>query len=344
MNRSIVYRLAIIGTFLVLSGCSVQTATPQPEKYPPDDEVIANALNSTYKWANQPINLNNGFFQKTGDRPLLCKVLGVPQPVGDLDIGGGTARGTALGLVANTGGTGNFLFVVANYTTDGKKYTGTNSVGFGDRNRIKSIAIENGDIVVDYLVRKHGEGAAAKPTVPVTSVLAIRNDTLMAKRSIGYLADAGGNQGTLDDLQKDGRIIVKEHSFPAELENCGKVRFLSTDYRPFHAFDFFLTDEKGNIIYSFPGKYRSGWQHSAIRAVSLADVNRDGLTDVIIITEYVPVPGSKEVGPDPYASIYFQKRTGFVDDLDFDRQLNETRQNTDIRTVLEFAKGKTPQL
>lgn len=344
MNRLLVRGLAVAAALFVLAGCSVRTAAPEPGQYPPDDVVITNALNHTYKWANYRIELTNGFFQKSGDRPLWCKTLAAPQPVGDLDIGGGTARGAVLGLVANTGGTGNFLFVVAAYTTDGKKYTATNSVGFGDRTRIKDIRIENGEIVVDYLVRKYGESPAARPTVPATSVLAIRNDTLAAKRTIGYLADAGGSQGTLDDLRKDGRVIVKEHSFPVELEDCGKARFLTVDYLPFHAYDFYLADGQDNIICSFPGKYRSGWQPSAVRGVALADVNRDGLTDVIIITEYEPVKGSKETGPDLYASVYFRKKNGFVADLDFDRNLNAARRNTDHNAVLGFAQENPPQL
>ncbi len=343
MKRLVICSLAVLGALLVLSGCSVRTAAPDG-KYPPDGEIIAKALNHTYKWASYTIELKNGAYQKTGDRPLWCKVLDLPPPVGDLDIDGGAARGTALGLVANTGGTGHFLFVVASYTVDGKHYAATNSIGFGDRNRVRSIKIENGAIVVDYLVRKDGEDAAAQPTLPVTAVLAIRNNTLTAKKTIGYLAAAGSNKGTLGDLQRDGRIIVTEHSRPVRLENCGQVQFLAVDYRSFHAFDFYLADEKGNLIYSFPGKYRSGWQPSGIRAVGFADANRDGLTDVIIITDYEPVKGSKDVGPDPHASIHFQTKTGFVDDLDLDCQLNDARQNTAIDTVLDFAKANSPQL
>ncbi len=344
MKRLLAYSLIILSAALA-AACGPKAPPPQPAQLPTDDEIIAHALNHTYNWMDIPIKLTNGVYEKSGERAPICKVLDVPRPVGALDTGGGgTARGTALALAVNTGGSGTFVFVVANYTTDGRQYTGTNSVDFGDRNTIHNIKIVNGDIVVDYLVRKYRESMATKPTVPATRVLAIKNSTLAVKRHIGYLATAGTGQGTMADLRKGGLEVIKEHSFPAEFANCGKVQFTAMDYKSFRSASFYLIGKDGDILYTFPERTRIGWEFARIRAVAAADVNGDGLADVIIINEYNPVAGAQETGPVPYASVHFQKDNGFVDDWLFADQLNDARQNADIQSVLEYAKGRAPQL
>ena len=343
MKRLLACSLIILAAALA-AACGPKTAVPQPARFPPDDEIIASALNYTYTWMDIPIKLQNGVYEKSSERAPICKVLDVPRPVGALGTGDGPARGTALALAVNTGGTGNFIFVVANYTRDGRQYTGTNAVDFGDRNAIHNIKIVNGDIVVDYLVRKYREGMAARPTIPVTRVLAVKNTTLTVKRHIGYLATAGTGQGTLADLRKGGLEIIKEHTRLAEFANCGKVQFTAMGYKSFKSANFYLIGKDGGILYTFPARTRSGWEFAKVRAVAFADVNGDGLADVIIINEYSPAAGSGETGPAPCAAVHFQKDNGFVADWAFDDQLNDARRNADVKTVLEYAKGRTTQI
>ncbi len=342
MKRLPAYILLILAA-LVLAACGPKKAPPQPASFPPDDEIIAQALNNTYKWQDTAIKLTDGIYEKTDER-LWCKVVDVPHPVGALDIGGGViARGTALGLAVNAGGSGTFLSVVASYTVDGKRYVATDGIGFGDRNLIHNIKIVNGDIVVDYLVRRYGEPMAVRPTVPLTRVLAIRNATLTEKRYIGYLATAGTGQGTLADLRKGGLEVIKGQSFPVEFANSGKVQFVAMGYKSVRSAGFFLVGKDGSIVYTFPETHRPDWTFGKIRAIAFADVDRDGLGDVIIINDYSPVAGPQDKGQ-PYAAVHFQKGDSFVVDREFEDRLNDAGSNADIGAVLEYAATKPPKL
>lgn len=334
----------IILAVMLLAGCLPKKAPPRPAQFPPDDEIIAQALNNTYKWLDTAIKLTDGVYETAGQPPFRCKVVDVPHPVGALDIGGGAiARGTALGLAVNAGGSGTFLTVVASYTVDGKRYVATDGVGFGDRNIIHNIKIVNGDIVVDYLVRKYGEPMAVRPTVPVTRVLAIRNATLTEKRYIGYLATAGTGRGTLADLRKGGLEVIKDQSFPVEFANSGKVQFVAMRYKSIRSAGFFLVGKNGNIVYTFPETHRPDWTFGKIRAIAFVDVDRDGLGDVIIINDYSPVAGPQDKGQ-PYATVHFQKGDSFVVDMEFEARLNDAGSNADIGAVLEYAGTHPPKI
>lgn len=177
--------------------------------------------------------------------------------------------------------------------------------------------------------------------VAITLVLALVTCSI---QPVGYAA--GETQETLVDLQAKGLRVIEDQSFSVELESWGKVRFVSGKMgNPIAKAYFYLIDEMGIVIYSFP--YFSGNSRNycwKVRAVSFTDVNHDGLTDVVIIAEYATGIGPRGAIPYPVAGIYFQKEKKFINDERLDEQINDAYQNKTIDMVLEYVERIAPKV
>lgn len=170
---------------------------------------------------------------------------------------------------------------------------------------------------------------------------------LISLLSVSSASAASSISGeTLDSLQSKGLMIIESQSFPVELENWGKVRFVSGIMGdPKLKAYFFLISDKGEVLYTFPDFFGNRWNNCrGIVAVSFTDVNHDGLTDVVVIAQYATGVGPTGNRPYPIASVYFQKGKEFVNDPKLDEQLNNFDKRWNIDMVLEFMDGKTPQL
>lgn len=150
----------------------------------------------------------------------------------------------------------------------------------------------------------------------------------------------------IEEMQKKGLEIIENQSFWVELEKWGKVKFISSQFPDGGTFKlkFFLVDNQGNILYSFPEFYGSQfWFFYELRAISFKDVNNDGLKDIIVIADYTSGAGEEGAIPFPVASIYFQKGKGFITLPKLDQQINDAKKNDSIKSVVEFANGKAPK-
>jgi hypothetical protein len=79
---------------------------------------------------------------------------------------------------------------------------------------------------------------------------------------------------------------IKEHSFAIDLNSWGIVNFVSgesnTGDKVYPA--FYLTNEHDDILYEFEAPFKVG---SEIIEASIKDINKDGLKDVWIITDFI---------------------------------------------------------
>jgi hypothetical protein len=147
----------------------------------------------------------------------------------------------------------------------------------------------------------------------------------------------------LNDPKKNGLEIIENQSFEVELEKWGKVKFVTATLaaNPFPKLVFFLTDDKGTVLYSFSDFVEyPGWLLSEARAVAFRDVNKDGLKDIIIIADYMTGVGKNGAIPFHHSKIYFQKEKRFVCIPELDEKINEGQQNESIDTLINFVAGK----
>ncbi|SDH78119.1 hypothetical protein [Desulfosporosinus hippei] len=129
---------------------------------------------------------------------------------------------------------------------------------------------------------------------------------------------------------------IQNQSFMVDLNSWGKVKFVSGKLTGGNHIPvvFYLTDKDGEILYDFQANLP---YMVDVKAVSFEDVSQDGLKDIIIIVDDA-YPGQ---GNNPLATVYFQKSDGsFANDLLLDQEINDSKNNRDVKTVESYLAGK----
>jgi len=93
------------------------------------------------------------------------------------DINGDGFEDALVLLVADPGGSGTFTYLALVLNDNGNPKP-IASVLLGDRIIVKSLAIQDGQVVVKLLTRKPDEPMSAKPTVDVTRIFNLEGDRL----------------------------------------------------------------------------------------------------------------------------------------------------------------------
>ncbi|WP_310168510.1 DUF4163 domain-containing protein [Paenibacillus peoriae] len=146
-----------------------------------------------------------------------------------------------------------------------------------------------------------------------------------------------------EKLDTDQYEVEESQSFQTTLEGFGKVRFVSTYGYPegLRKFFFFLLDDQGHILYSFPEFYGNHeWvaRFGGVEAVAFKDVNKDGLKDVVVIANVDNgIHGPGRVDEFPMAEIYFQKKNKTFTTLPaLDQALNDQEHNQTVKDVIQY--------
>jgi hypothetical protein len=168
------------------------------------------------------------------------------------------------------------------------------------------------------------------------------SDTETAEEDISGIENTNGTEENLDFLAENGLRVFENQSFSTEFENFGKVRFVTGGVEGDNPFELrvYLTDDNGNVIYTFPDFYGNNWSMlTEVSAVAFKDVNRDGLKDIIIIAYYMTGVGEKGAEEFPVAGIYFQSDKEFIDISEIDEQINAEGKNASIDEVIKYTKS-----
>ncbi|ODA39445.1 hypothetical protein DSBG_3776 [Desulfosporosinus sp. BG] len=129
---------------------------------------------------------------------------------------------------------------------------------------------------------------------------------------------------------------IENQAFMVDLNSWGKVKFVSGKLTGGNHIPvvFYLTDENGDILYNFQATLP---YMVDVKAVSFEDVSQDGLKDIIIIVD----DGYAGQGNAPLATVFFQKADGsFANDLKLDQEINDSKNNKDVKTVKSYLAGK----
>ena len=129
-----------------------------------------------------------------------------------------------------------------------------------------------------------------------------------------------------------GFSLFKDQTFMVNLDSWGTVKFVSGKLTAGSHIPtvFYLTDKDGNILYDFD----MNPYNSDVKAVSFADINKDGLKDIIII-----VAGND--GSGTIATVFFQKANGiFANDNKLDQEINASGKNKDVKTITSYLSSK----
>lgn len=143
-------------------------------------------------------------------------------------------------------------------------------------------------------------------------------------------------------LAQEGYAAIAGQTYRVSLEEWGDATFVAAKrVEGRAAAALFLADEEGRITYRFPAFY--GNERGAlagIRTIGFRDADHDGLTDVIVIADYVTGTGNEGGEAFPIASVYLRDGQSFRSLPTLDLELNETGQNESVDNVLENVEGR----
>lgn len=193
--RSLVQRLTFGTTVGLLSLASTTVLQAQSPIAPAEDPVWHNCLTrevwspEKQVWCRQaevlknltydlPLfgtaPLNDGTYENP-DSDLRVWLLNRPITIGFGDLADGE-NAAAVILVANGGGTGNFVHL-AIAREQGTRFTPIAATMLGDRVNVESVQIRNGQIQVDLISHGPNDGACC-PTQPMRQVYTLDGDQL----------------------------------------------------------------------------------------------------------------------------------------------------------------------
>lgn len=158
------------------------------------------------------------------------------------------------------------------------------------------------------------------------------------KEPSGQDENAGGK--TVEELKNEGLEVFEDHSFDLSLEAFGDVRLITgskEDGNGLAKLKLYLADKDSKLVYELPDFYGNKWPMLlGVSAVAYGDADNDGLTDVIVIAEYITGAGENGAAGFPAAGVYFQSGKGFVSRPELDEQLNDSGANSTIGDVMSY--------
>lgn len=150
-----------------------------------------------------------------------------------------------------------------------------------------------------------------------------------------------------EDVPEQGFYAIEDQSFPVLLESFGEeeVIFLPIMDRKYHRLALLITDNSGEILYKtnqletnncYLGEMKQPTRDLA--AVSFQDVDRDGLTDIILITNCVNDVGEYAGKTYKVGDVLFQNESGFYRDWRVSDKINRFSMNKSIDFIVSYVR------
>ncbi len=150
----------------------------------------------------------------------------------------------------------------------------------------------------------------------------------------------------VEDIEKNGYEIQEDQTFSVLFESFGEeLTFLPAMERTWHRLALFLVDEQGRVRYKSSDLEANYWVPGELRqpvrevaSVAFADADRDGLTDLLLITRCVNDSGEYAGVPYKVGDILFQGDQTFYRDWRISDKINRFDMNKSANCMLSFAR------
>lgn len=152
---------------------------------------------------------------------------------------------------------------------------------------------------------------------------------------------------SVGDVQDQGFYVIRDQSFMVVLESFGEeeVTFFPIMDRLYNRMALLITDSSGNVLYKtnqletnncYLGELKQPTRDLA--AVSFQDVNGDGLTDIILITDCVNDVGDYAGKTYKVGDVLFQRDGGFYRDWRISDKINRFSMNKSAEVILSYVR------
>ena len=148
------------------------------------------------------------------------------------------------------------------------------------------------------------------------------------------------------DLADCGFDVIEDQIFPLETEGYGSVFLVPAIEEQYHRLALFLTDEDGTVVYRTDELAVNHWREGKleqsvqeISAVSFLDLNRDGLSDIVLLVTCRNRDGSYAGRNYKVGDVLFQKEDGFYYDYRISDRINRFGMNQSARSIIAHVRG-----
>lgn len=147
------------------------------------------------------------------------------------------------------------------------------------------------------------------------------------------------------DMEENGFEVIESQIFPVETECFGTVNLVPAMEKTYHRIVLFLIKEDGTVLYRTDQLEANNRYEGALRqpirnisAVSFQDLNRDGMTDIVLITTCVNEAGSYAGKPYKVGEVLFQNSEGFYRDYRLSDKINRFGMNKSVESIVAFVR------
>lgn len=165
------------------------------------------------------------------------------------------------------------------------------------------------------------------------------------------LADYEDYQGRLrsvterEDIEKNGFRLIESQIFPLETKQFGEVFLLPAIEKKHCRLALFLAREDGTIVYRTDKLEVNNWNKGQmwqpvrnISAVSFQDLNKDNMTDIVLIITCVNKEGDYKGIPYKVGDVLFQAEEGFYRDYRISDKINRFDMNKSAESIAAFVR------
>lgn len=152
-----------------------------------------------------------------------------------------------------------------------------------------------------------------------------------------------------EDIEPAGYDIMEEQIFPIPAESFGEgeYTFIPAMEKEYHRLAVFVADADGEILFKtnqletnnrIPGQLKQPVR--ALSAVNFSDLDRDGKTDIILITRCVNDRGDYAGKPYKVGDVLFQGDGTYYRDWRISDKLNRFDMNRSVNSIIAFVRDK----
>ncbi len=147
------------------------------------------------------------------------------------------------------------------------------------------------------------------------------------------------------EIEGAGFEVAWEQAFPIEMEGSGEVVMIPAIEEEYHRLALFFAEAGGRIVYrtdQLEVNSRNRGELAApvreLNAVSFQDINRDGLTDIVMIVTCVNKKGDYAGKPYKIGETLFQGEQEFYRDYRLSDKINRFGMNKSVESIVSFVR------
>lgn len=147
------------------------------------------------------------------------------------------------------------------------------------------------------------------------------------------------------EIDGSGFRIIEDQIFPIETERFGEVYLVPALEEQYHRAALFFVREDGTVVYRTDQLAANYWRIGSleqpiqsISAVSFQDLDQDGRTDIVLITECRNKAGSYAGKSYKVGDVLFQSEEGFYRDYRIADKINRFGMNKSAESIIAYVR------